>query len=382
MGTGETSTAAGSAAAAASGTTASAEGFQGRPATETAVTVAPMAEAPATPAPPPPAAPAPPAARTAAEAAAMPNAPTIAAPPGPLEVTAPAMNLSAADPAPAAAATTETSRVPSEGGAPSVAAVAPAAQPLPRRVYQAGGLRKMMLSFVFLLLLPFFGSLGPMFLQRLGASPLPDLIGFSIMAVAFALLMLLIFFELMLSIRSRLELGDRAVRFTLPVRGGLLPALRYTTHEIPYDQIDHVELRREVYGGAWAPVLLKGARIVTTDGQKVPLGYVSEANEDAIIPFPKVAEEISQRVGRPVVDRGSVRRMVRKKLLRQSASADENAPIPPEEIAALNRSHNRFVLALIGCMLVLVAAGITRDFATESVDRGERATNAAPKSRT
>ena len=74
--------------------------------------------------------------------------------------------------------------------------------------------------------------------------------------------------------------------------------------------------------------------------------------------------------------------MVRKKLLRQSASADENAPIPPEEIAALNRSHNRFVLALIGCMLVLVAAGITRDFATESVDRGERATNAAPKSRT
>jgi hypothetical protein len=249
-------------------------------------------------------------------------------------------------------------------------------------VYQAGGFRKTMLSFVFLLLMPFFGSLGPMFMQRLGASPLPDLIGFAFMAVAFCLLMLLIFFELMISIRSRLELGDRAIRFTLPVRGGLMPAFRYATHEIPYDQIDYVELRREVYGGAWAPVLLKGARIVTTDGQKVPLGYVSEANEDAIIPFPAIAEEISQRIGKPVVDRGSVRRMVRKKMLRQAAGPDENAPLPAEEIAKLNRSHNRFVLALIGCMLVLVGAGITRDLMNETVDQGERATNTIPKART
>lgn len=235
-----------------------------------------------------------------------------------------------------------------------------------------------MLSFIFLLLLPFFGSLGPMFFQRFGAVPVPDMIGFVAMATAFALLMLLILFELILSVRSRVVLDKSALRFTLPARGGIVPAFSYATHEIPYDQIDYVEVRREVYGGRLAPVLLKGARVVTKDGQKIPLGYVSEANEDAVIPFPEIAAELALRVGKPVVDRGSVRRTFRKKMMKIASSAEEHAPLADDEIAALNKGHNKFVVALVFCLLIMVGAGMVRDLREVQADHGERAPTVTP----
>ncbi|MFZ4809135.1 MAG: hypothetical protein ACOYLQ_17925 [Hyphomicrobiaceae bacterium] len=278
----------------------------------------------------------------------------------------------------AAAAAADAAAVPS--AAPDAVAPPPAepakAVARPRRVYESGVLRKTALSFAFLYLLPFFGSLGPMALQRVTHSPVDDLIGFALMALAFTALMVLIVFELLVSIRSRVELGDRAIRFTLPKRGGLVLAFSYGTHEIPYDQIAHAEVWREIYGGSLAPVMLKGARLVTTDGQKITLGFVSEANEDAVIPFPVIAEEIAQRIGKPVIDRGSLHRSVGA---RGAAEPVEPTPISDAEIAQLNRSHNRVMLGLIGCLLVLVAAGIARDIVSETVDHGERATNAAPK---
>jgi len=115
---------------------------------------------------------------------------------------------------------------------------------------------------------------------------------------------------------------------------------------------------------------------VTTEGQKITLGFVSEANEDAVIPFPAIAEEIAQRIGKPVTDCGSLRRTVG---VQGASGAAEPAPISDGEIAQLNRNHNRMMLGLIACLLVLVAAGIARDIASETVDQGERATNATPK---
>jgi hypothetical protein len=310
--------------------------------------------------------PAVPAARVAAEAVdalSPPPAPQVA-PPAPV---APVV------PVPVVVAPPAAAEVP-----PPVMPAALPAGPFKTLTYQASGLRKTMLSFVLLLLLPFYGSLGPMFLQRFGNVPPLDLIGFVAMASAFTVLMALILFELLVSIRSRVVLGPKAVKFTLPSRGGLVPAFSYATHEVPYDEIDHVEIRREVYGGRLAPVLMRGARIVTKDGQKIPLGYVSEANEDAVIPFPEIAEEICRRVGRASIDRGSVRRSVRKKMLRLAASTDENTPMSDSEITALNRGHSRLMIGLVGCLVVLVAAGIVRDVMLETGDHGERAANAAP----
>ena len=59
----------------------------------------------------------------------------------------------------------------------------------------------------------------------------------------FSFIMFLVFIELMHSLLARIELGDTAVKMTLPSGRGPTPVVRYRTHEIPYDQIKAIETR-------------------------------------------------------------------------------------------------------------------------------------------
>lgn len=245
--------------------------------------------------------------------------------------------------------------------------------PVAKRVYQAGKMRKTLLSFVFLLLLPFFASLPAMVYQRVTHQLWGDMLGFAIFALGFAFIMLVVVFELMHSIRARVEFDEGAVRLTLPAaRGVSMPKLFYRKKEIPYSEIELVETRREVYGGTLAPVMLRGARIVTKTGDKVPLGYVSEANVDPVLPVPEIASEIARRAGTEVMDRGTVRRAVNKKL-RGIKAAEAAAEIAEAEIEALNRRHNNLMLALCSVLFLLVAGGLLLDISRSNLDFGERA---------
>ena len=238
--------------------------------------------------------------------------------------------------------------------------------PAPKRaqtVYESGAGRKLAFSFIFLLLLPFFVSLPPMFFWRLSQGQWLDTIGLMILAAGFTFIMILVIVELMHSLRARVEVGEKSVRMTLPSGRGPTPVVRYATHDIPYDQIQAVETRREIYGGSVAPVLLKGARLILKDGSKVPLGYVSEANTDPCLPFPEIARQIAERAGLSVNDRGNVRRSVQKKFLgfKKEIVDEEEGPVEEAEIEALNKSHHRWVMRLIGLLGVLVVLGIALD---------------------
>jgi hypothetical protein len=238
--------------------------------------------------------------------------------------------------------------------------------PAPKReqtVYESGAGRKLAFSFIFLLLLPFFVSLPPMFFWRLSQGQWLDTIGLMVLAVGFTFIMVLVIVELMHSLRARVELGEKSVKMTLPSGRGPTPVVRYATHDIPYDQIQAVETRREIYGGSVAPVLLKGARLILKDGSKVPLGYVSEANTDPCLPFPEIARQIAERAGLSVNDRGNVRRSVQKKFFgfKKEIVDEEEGPVEEAEIEALNKSHHRWVMRLIGLLGVLVVLGIALD---------------------
>ena len=230
-------------------------------------------------------------------------------------------------------------------------------------VYESGAGRKLAFSFIFLLLLPFFISLPPMFFWRLSQGQWLDTIGLMVLAAGFTFIMVLVIVELMHSLRARVELGEKSVKMTLPSGRGPTPVVRYATHDIPYDQIQAVETRREIYGGSVAPVLLKGARLILKDGSKVPLGYVSEANTDACLPFPEIARQIAERAGLSVNDRGNVRRSVQKKFFgfKKEIVDEEEGPVDEAEIEALNKSHHRWVMRLIGLLGVLVVLGIALD---------------------
>lgn len=233
-----------------------------------------------------------------------------------------------------------------------------------RTLYEATGGRKTFFSFAFLLLLPFFVSLPGMLYQRVSKGLWVDTVGLMILAAGFSIVMFLLFIELLFSLRSRVEIGEKAVKLTLPAGRGPTPMLRYATHEIPYDQIKAVETRREIYGGALAPVLLQGARIITKDDRPVRLGYVNESNVDPCLPYPVIARQIADRAGLVLNDRGSVWRSYRRKFLGFRSNDDGAKPIDEAQIAELNRSHTRWVKGIVAGVVLLMAVGIVKDLLT------------------
>ena len=250
--------------------------------------------------------------------------------------------------------------------ADAMAAMGQGAVPAPqseRTVYAASGGRKLAFSFVFLILLPFFVSLPAMLFWRVSQGHWVGTVGLVVLAIAFAIIMLLVVIELMQSLRTRVELGDSAVKMTLPSGRGPTPVLRYRSHEVPYDQIKAVETRGEVYGGSVAPVLLKGARLILKDDSAVKLGYVSEANMDPCFPYPEIAEKIAARAGVPVEHRGCVRRSAQKKFLglKRVLIDEPEQHVGDYEMVVLNNQHQRWVMRLIWLLGILVALGIAMD---------------------
>lgn len=230
--------------------------------------------------------------------------------------------------------------------------------------YGAGFFRIFAFSAVFLLLLPFFASLPMMIGMRAANDLLWNNWGILILAAVFAAVMFIILVELIFSIRAQVHLGREKVRMTLPAGRGPTPMLRYRHYEFPYDQVHTVETRREIYGGWFAPVLMKGARVILKDGTVIPLGYVAEADSDPVLPYPEIARHIAQRARLPLIDRGHVRRSVHRKILGLRAAPSESDIVDPKEIERLNHAHSTFLLVLIGVFLVLMAIGIVEDFAS------------------
>lgn len=137
--------------------------------------------------------------------------------------------------------------------------------------------------------------------------------------------------------------------------------LRYQTHEIPYKDIAAVEMRREVYGGFWAPMMLKGARIITKDGTRIRLGYVNEANVDPAFPYVEIAERIANRAGVEIIDAGNVRRSYPKKVLGLVSGPREHHSIDEIQMRELNRKHARLMGMLVVGLVILVGFGILGD---------------------
>jgi hypothetical protein len=245
-------------------------------------------------------------------------------------------------------------------------AIASGPAPAAQEVYAASFLRSFIFCMVFLILLPFFFSMPMMIGMRASNGLLADNWGLFVLAAVFAVLMFLLLIELIFSIRTRVELGTEKVRMTLPSGRGPTPMLRYKSYEVPYDQVQSVETRREIYGGRFVPVLLKGARVTLKDGQAISLGYVSDANTDPTFPYPEIAGKIAERARLPLIDRGNVRRSVRQKFLGLKAAGTADDIVDEKEIEGLNRSHNLFMMVLIGVFLILMAIGIVEDFASGS----------------
>ena len=185
-----------------------------------------------------------------------------------------------------------------------------------------------------------------------------------VFSAIFTALMALLAVQLYHSIRSRVELGDTSVKITLPQGSGATPMLRFVNREIPYNQIQAVETRCVLFGRTFAPVLLRATRLVTKDGQHVRLGNVNEDNVDAALPFPEIGAKIAERAGVGVIDGGTVRRSIERRVLGlfgRKTAIEESPPFTEGEMAEIKGRHARAIRYLVAVMAVLVVGGVAVD---------------------
>lgn len=174
-------------------------------------------------------------------------------------------------------------------------------------IFRAGGGRKFVLTVVLLVLMPFLVSLPVMILWRAGAGHIGDAATLAIGGIVFVSAALFLLSHIVYSYRGRIEVGDDAVRLSVPKWRGPTPGLRYVKQEIKYSDIDKIETRGEIYKEIAVPTLLRSAMLTTKNGERVHLGYVHEASEDPAFPIREIADEISRRSGVPIGVKASVK---------------------------------------------------------------------------
>jgi len=124
-----------------------------------------------------------------------------------------------------------------------------------------------------------------------------------------------------------------------------------------------VELRREVFGAAILPVLMRNAVVRTRDNREISLGYTRDADDDAAYPLAEIAGEIARRSAVPLVDQRTVwRRSRAERALGYISEIDTQTYIIDQtDIDKINLSHRRLVLGLISVLATMIFLGIFAD---------------------
>jgi len=240
--------------------------------------------------------------------------------------------------------------------------------------YECGAGRKTFFCFAFILLLPFYISLPVMLFQRLSKGLWVDTWQLMALAALFTILMVLIVFEMIFSLRAEVEVGEKSLVFTLPSGGGgTIPSIFYETRDILYQDIDSIETRCEILGGRYAPMMMRTVRIIMKNGETIVLGRTNERDDDPKFPFPVIAEQVARRIGSDVVDCGNVTLSVHRRMLGMEAKPECE---PEAERNELNKKHNTFLTVLSTLLFTLLVLGIIGDFVQENADSGERARSA------
>lgn len=236
-----------------------------------------------------------------------------------------------------------------------------------RLVYRPGGARRFLLAMAILLLLPFAASVPIMLVQRLSAGIWLGTGGLALMGLAFAIILALLVIQFVHALRARVVLGPEAVEVTLPAGRWLTPALTYRSRTVRYPDIQAVETRGEVYGGAIAPVLMQGVSFITREGEKVQLGHVNAYCEDPALPCLSIGCEIARRAGIEVQDRGAVHRKMPQPMMGLMASVSSDTPLAADEMARLSSRHRQVTIGIVATLVALLGIGLAMDLAAGPV---------------
>ena len=169
------------------------------------------------------------------------------------------------------------------------------------QVWRSGGGRRLVLAFAFLILLPFYASLGPMLYQRISRGLIGDTVALGVLGLVFTALMGLLLQQLIHAVRTRVAVDDSRHQADCPdgrANRGPFVSLRYADRDIAHANVAAVETRCEVYGGSLAagaaqvdPRYHQGRASKSCSASPTPMTPTISS------PFPTIGAEIA-RTGR------------------------------------------------------------------------------------
>ncbi len=157
---------------------------------------------------------------------------------------------------------------------------------------------------------------------------------------------------------SEVRVGPDRASMVLPNWRGPTPLFPYTECRIPYQDLSAVETRSEIYRYFVVPVIVRSACLVRKDGQRLTLGYVQDDPTDPWIPFHTIAEQIAERAGVPMVNKGFVECSSGLRALVQDEPAWDAPSIAPEKVERIRRLEQLGWTALIGILVLAVFAAV------------------------
>jgi hypothetical protein len=205
------------------------------------------------------------------------------------------------------------------------------------QVYRASGGRRAALTIVALLLTPFFISMIPMVIWRLSRGLIADASYLLVVAIVYGLLLLLLWTIVVYSYRSRIEIGDNAVRLVVPRHHRPAPSFSYIDKVVPYSEIDRLETRGEILRTLGVPSLLRATTLVTKSGERLHLGYTHEGSDDPALPLKRIADEVARRAGVSVKQKAGIKVDTRTRLIERDPPVWEKSEDLTDDIAKLEQ---------------------------------------------
>ncbi len=207
-------------------------------------------------------------------------------------------------------------------------------------------------TFFFLLLFMVNGIAGSIWLAT---RHLPfDAVIFFMMFVIGSILLLYAGLFLFAASHSEVHLGPQRATLVLPNWRGPTPFFPYMEARVPYKDLAAVETRLEVYRYFVIPVIVKSSCLVRKDGERLTLGYVQETPQDPWIPFHTIAEQIAERAGVPVINKGVVECTPGLRALIQDEPGWDAPEIAPDRLQKI-RKMERIGWTVLIALLVIVA---------------------------
>ncbi|MGH1351779.1 MAG: hypothetical protein ACRBBN_13385 [Methyloligellaceae bacterium] len=254
---------------------------------------------------------------------------------------------------------TETIQVNADTDATTAEKPAQTAQQKPD-TYKVSIGRQIVLWFTFLLFLPFFISMPIMIFMRIAHGQYTDTISLGLIFILSFIGIMFIILQILAAGRQRIEIHNDKVKLKLPTWRGPTPTGPVIKTELTYADITAIEKRGEIYALMGVLGLREVSSIITADGKRYVLGYVTENEADAPVPYNKVTQHLSEKTGKPILHKGAVDGGTQIAAMFKGSPSWDTEPLQAQDVNTIRKRARRITLALIILFLAgaLAALGL------------------------